>query len=554
MTKTTITMQLMRLLSKERIVAPAYYNRWLIPPIVLISQFFLGLAGSFYVLMLWLLQPPLYLPHTKSEVLNSDWIFTFDIIELLQCIQARGYLSFNILLPLIVCLLTAWVFAGWVEQAGPRKATLLAAFICFIAILLLAMAIYISIFWLIILACGIVGWIGLTVAFVAPISTLAKWFPEQRAKILGSIFITLLLGIIIGFPLTIELIRYFIDPTGLALVWALIVLAIIFALILAGCAFVYRVPTDHWLLLRQILLNKTKNNKISMQQGHVHLHKVGKTVQFWGLCWISLVLISMHTFALKTIVFIVDRAEITLHYYPVWQNLVVNLTDLNQQILSILPLMSELVVCQLIGGILVTGLIDKYGHKTIYSFCLALLLILNVSLLGLLQIAYIDAVTIVLLFILGLCAGCLMALPAYCADLFGLHMLGAIYTRLLTAVVAAFISAILIMPWLTLDASVLLQMDAQFSILFIFFLICIVLLGLTINLNMHVVHTKHLMTEQDIRAHFSYSTIRQYSIDIDSIYQDIRPQHWYRHLILILSWALLCILVFLSVYWLLSLM
>src|SRR5687768_150901 len=104
-------MSILRILDKDRTVAPPGYSRWLVPPAALAIHLSIGQAYAFSVFKI---------PLTKvvgiTRPTPDDWTFS-----------QLGWI-FSIAM---ACLgLSAAVFGRWLEAAGPRKA-MFASACCF---------------------------------------------------------------------------------------------------------------------------------------------------------------------------------------------------------------------------------------------------------------------------------------------------------------------------------------------------------------------------------------------------------------------------------------
>ncbi len=170
------------LLSRERIVAPPGFNRWLVP----LASISIHLCiGSVYAWSIF--NPPLVRllggvassadDWTLSEVV---WVFTVAI----------------------VFLGLAAAFAGrWLEQVGPRKVGVVSAVLWGGGFLVGALGIATHQLWLLYLGYGVLGGCGLGLGYVSPVSTLIKWFPDRRGMAAGMAIMGFGGGAMVGAPL-----------------------------------------------------------------------------------------------------------------------------------------------------------------------------------------------------------------------------------------------------------------------------------------------------------------------------------------------------------------
>src|SRR6267142_279455 len=140
------------LLSRERIVAPAGFNRWLVPPAALAIHLCIGQAYAISVFNL-----PLARAIGITTPSPSDWKLTT--------------LGWIYTLAIVFLGLSA-AFAGtWLERAGPRKVGVVAACCWGGGFLLAAIGVKRHQIGLVYLGYGVIGGCGLGLGYVLPVST-----------------------------------------------------------------------------------------------------------------------------------------------------------------------------------------------------------------------------------------------------------------------------------------------------------------------------------------------------------------------------------------------
>jgi hypothetical protein len=104
------------ILDRERIIATAGFNRWLVPPAALCIHLCIGMAYGFSVF--WL---PL------SRTIPNAPACTDLTVELFStgCNWRVASLGWMYTLFFVVLGVSAALWGGWLERAGPRKAALL---------------------------------------------------------------------------------------------------------------------------------------------------------------------------------------------------------------------------------------------------------------------------------------------------------------------------------------------------------------------------------------------------------------------------------------------
>ncbi len=96
---------------------------------------------------------------------------------------------------------SAAIWGGWLERAGPRKAGLVSTLCWCGGLLISAFGVYSHQLWLMWLGSGVIGGIGLGLGYISPVSTLIKWFPDRRGMATGMAIMGFGGGAMIGSPL-----------------------------------------------------------------------------------------------------------------------------------------------------------------------------------------------------------------------------------------------------------------------------------------------------------------------------------------------------------------
>ena len=74
---------------------------------------------------------------------------------------------------------SAALFGGWLEHAGPREAGFIAALCWGGGLFVGGFGVMLHQLWLAMLGYGFIGGIGLGLGYISPVSTLIKWFPDR---------------------------------------------------------------------------------------------------------------------------------------------------------------------------------------------------------------------------------------------------------------------------------------------------------------------------------------------------------------------------------------
>jgi MFS family permease len=420
------------ILDRERIIARAGFNRWLVPPAALAIHLCIGMAYGFSVFWLPLAQSlgvskPIACP-ADAGLLNAlvttscDW----KVSELL--------ILYTLFFVFLGCSAAIW--GGWLERVGPRKAGVVAAFCWCGGLVISALGVITHQLWIMWLGSGVIGGIGLGLGYISPVSTLIKWFPDRRGMATGMAIMGFGGGAMIGSPLAALLMAYFRGPDTVG-VWQtfLVMAAIYFVFMLCG-AFGYRVPPAGW--RPDGWTPPAPNTKAMITHGQVHLNNAHKTKQFW-LIWGVLCLnvtagigvIGMASPMLQEIFggSLLGHPELKFGQLDAAQK---------AQIAIIGAAFAGLLSLFNIGGrFFWASLSDKLGRKLTYYtfFVLGIVLYATAPTFAFMgsQVLFVFAFGI----ILSMYGGGFATVPAYLADMFGTQFVGAIHGRLLTAWSAA---------------------------------------------------------------------------------------------------------------------
>ncbi|EGK13559.1 MFS family major facilitator transporter, oxalate:formate antiporter [Desmospora sp. 8437] len=96
-----------------------------------------------------------------------------------------GEVSFTFSLAILFLGLSAAYLGHYVEKHGPRKSGTLAALFFGVGIAGSGLAVNLGSLYMLYLFYGVLGGIGLGVGYIAPVSTLVKWFPDRRGLATG---------------------------------------------------------------------------------------------------------------------------------------------------------------------------------------------------------------------------------------------------------------------------------------------------------------------------------------------------------------------------------
>ena len=387
------------LLSKERTVAAAGYNRWLIPPCALATHLCIGQVYALSVFNLPLTRQ-LGVDHSSPndwKLTQLGWIFTIAIVAL-------G--------------ISAAVFGKWVQEQGPRKSGFVAALCWGLGFLVGALGIQNHQLWLIYLGYGVLGGCGLGIGYITPVSTLIAWFPDRRGMATGMAIMGFGGGALIASPLSVQLMKHFASATSTGIAETWVVLGALYLLFMLGGAFGYRVPPPNFAPAGWSAPAPKPRELIT--RSNVAPSEAIRTRQFW-LLWVVL------CFNVTAGIGVLSQASAMI------QELFKGRINAS----AAAGFVGLLGLFNLLGRFLWASLSDKVGRKATYAcfFTLGPLLYALVPVAGKSgSVTFFVSCAVIILTMYG---GGFATIPAYLADIFGPKYVSAVHGRLLTAWSAA---------------------------------------------------------------------------------------------------------------------
>jgi len=315
--------------------------------------------------------------------------------------------------------LSAALLGRFVEKYGPRKAGTAAALFFGLGIGCSGLAILAKNIYLLYLGYGVLGGIGLGVGYIAPVSTLVKWFPDRRGlatglAIMGFGFASLIAGpiiqkliVTIGLPYT-----FFVLGAGY------------FVIIFASSQYLSPPPAG-WTPkgLQGCTISAEKKIKDDLSQ--LNANEAVKTKRFY---WLWLMLFINVTCGIAIISVASSMAQETAGMSAAQAAVMVGLMGLFNGA----------------GRIAWASFSDYIGRPNTYTLFFALQMVMFFLLLKTPDLLIFQT----LIFLIMTCyGGGFSCIPAYIADLFGTKQLGAIHGYILTAWAAAGLVGPILVAW-----------------------------------------------------------------------------------------------------------
>jgi len=426
------------LLDRERIIAKAGFNRWLVPPAPLCIPLCIGMAYGFSVF--WKpLQGALAGPDGAALASCSEHATTFSeklsgtvrALTATDCNWTQFDLGWMYTFFFVLLGVSAATWGGWLERSGPRKAGVVSAVCWCGGLLISAFGVYTHQLWLMWLGSGVIGGIGLGLGYISPVSTLIKWFPDRRGMATGMAIMGFGGGAMIGSPLATLLMNAFKTPTTPGVWQTFIAMGAIYVVFMLIGAFRYRLPPLGW---RPDGWTPPSSNNVMISSRSVHLKDAHRTPQFWWL-WIVLCLnvsagIGIIGAASPMLQETFGGALINAPQVPFDQ-----FSEEQKKLAAAVGagFVGLISLFNIFGRIIWASSSDKLGRKRTYFVFFTL----GAALYALASVA--AEAKMLGVFVASFCiiasmyGGGFATIPAYLADMFGTPFVGAIHGRLLTA-------------------------------------------------------------------------------------------------------------------------
>ncbi len=392
-------------LARERTVAPAGYNRWLIPPAALAIHLCIGQVYATSVYKNSLVE------HFDTSLTSIGIVFSIAIVML-------G--------------LSAAIFGTWVDTGGPRRAMAASAIAWSSGLLIGSAGIATEQLWLLYLGYGFIGGIGLGIGYISPVSTLIKWFPDRPGLATGLAIMGFGGGALVASAVSGKLLSVYdsgfdpTDPTSIAsgssVATLFLTLGIAYLVVMSLGAFLVKVPADDWTPDGWEPKEEAEGNAM-VTTASVSANNAIKTPQFW-LLWIVL-------FCNVTagIGILEQAAPMIQDFFRVDGSTTVSAA-------AAAGFVGLLSVCNMLGRFVWSSTSDVIGRKMMYVVYLGLGMVFY----AMLALLGGSSTLLFVLFagvIISFYGGGFATIPAYLKDMFGSFQVGAIHGRLLIAWSAA---------------------------------------------------------------------------------------------------------------------
>ncbi len=428
------------LLDRERIVATAGFNRWLVPPAALCIHLCIGMAYGFSVF--WKpLEGALVGADGKALPLCAAGVQTFGekaagtlrALTATDCNWSQFDLGWMYTFFFVLLGVSAAIWGGWLERAGPRKAGLVSTLCWCGGLLISALGVYLHQLWLLWVGSGIIGGIGLGLGYISPVSTLIKWFPDRRGMATGMAIMGFGGGAMLGSPLATLLMSHFKTPTDPGVAATFVAMALIYLVFMLIGSFGYRLPPAGW---KPEGWAPPASANAMITSKNVHLDNAHKTPQFW-LLWLLLcmnvsagigIIGAASPMLQETFGGMLTGAG-SLGYLDVKKDaaMAAAAAAVGAGFVGLISLFN------IFGRISWASSSDKLGRKVTYAIFFVLGAALYVLAASAAEGKWLAIFVLSFCVIASMYGGGFATIPAYLADIFGTQFVGAIHGRILTA-------------------------------------------------------------------------------------------------------------------------
>ncbi len=439
-------------LDRQSTIAPAGYNRFLVPPAALAVHLSIGQAYAFSTFNLPLTKL-LGLSHSAA----GDWKLT--------------QVGWTFSIAIAILGLSAAVFGRWVERVGPRKSMFVAA-LCFGGgFIVSAVGIHFHELWLLYLGYGVLGGCGLGIGYISPVSTLIKWFPDRPGMATGMAIMGFGGGALIAAPLSVMLMEHFKTPASNGVLETFVTMGVIYFLFMMIGVYTVRVPADDW---KPAGWAASVKPRALVTNAQVAVDVAWRTPQFWLLWGVLCMNVTAG-------IGVLGQAS------PMIQEIFSGRVSPS----AAAGFVGLLSLFNMVGRFFWASTSDYIGRRNTYMVFFALGIVLYSTVPSLGHLGSIPLFVAAFVIILSMYGGGFATIPAYLRDMFGTMHVGAIHGRLLTAwSVAGVLGPVLVnyIRQYQIDSGV---PKAQAYSVTMYIMCALLLVGLLCNLGMRAVNQKY---------------------------------------------------------------
>ncbi|MCD8510430.1 MAG: OFA family MFS transporter [Bacillus sp. (in: Bacteria)] len=356
--------------------------------------------------------------HISIGAVYAWSVFTNPLMEEFGWTSSQVQLTFSI--AILFLGLSAAFLGHFVEKYGPRRAGLLASFCFGIGVFTSGFAVSIGSLPMLYLSFGVLAGIGLGVGYIAPVSTLIKWFPDRRGLATGLAIMGFGFAAAIASPVMNNLI------TSVGIANTFYILGAVYFVVMTLSSLYLERPPAGW--MPEGFQEKVNAGKVKVKKDLSQL--------------------------------MANEAIKTRRFYYLWIMLFINVTCGIAILSATSPLAQETVgltaaqAAALVGILSIFNGVGRLGWASISDYIgrpntYTIFFVIQIILFALLPFTTAALPFQIMLMIVYTCyGGGFASIPAYIGDMFGTKQLGAIHGYILTAWAAAGLVGPLFAAWM----------------------------------------------------------------------------------------------------------
>lgn len=338
--------------------------------------------------------------------------------------------------------LSAGCLGSVVQKIGPKKSGFMAGAFFGCGMLGTALAFYVHSLPLLYVCYGVIGGIGLGTGYITPVSTLVKWFPDNRGFATGLAIMGFGFASMIAGPIMQILVQQ------MGLMYNFLILGIIYMGIMTASSFYLAPPKANEVPQKDTALQMAEQKVRPVYANAMpqfSLAQAMKQWQFYTIWWLFFINI---TCGIALLAVASPMAQEVVHMSP----------------LAAASMVGFIGFMNGAGRIAWATVSDYIGRANTY------LLFFAIEILAFFKLSTETnsfSFQIIVLLIITCYGGGFSCMPAYLSDLFGVKSLSAIHGRVLTAWGAAGVAGPLLLSWIK-------ETTNSYTITLQFFAICFV--------------------------------------------------------------------------------
>jgi OFA family oxalate/formate antiporter-like MFS transporter len=229
----------------------------------------------------WLIGASAVFIHISIGAAYAYSVYTQPLVETKGWSMASVTTAFTIMM--VLGGGSAALFGKFVERSGPRKSAMLAAVLFGLGQAGSGFAISMDSLTGFLLSYGLLSGLGLGIGYIAPVSTLVKWFPDKRGLATGMAVLGFGTGALITAPVAASLI----ESIGISYTFYILGISY-FVLMMLGASYIAP-PPKNWMPAGMKAAVKAGTRKIKKDLSQATSGEAVRTKHFWMLWTMMLI-------------------------------------------------------------------------------------------------------------------------------------------------------------------------------------------------------------------------------------------------------------------------